>query len=156
MISVPLLVLNAVPACCIVLRENAVFDLEQTSEDLWYMLVILFFVIEAVITLIQCKWRGIWISIVRFLAGTALGIAAGTSIVVFFGLCLALMGAMAIGGSSGSGRETISFRKDDGTYVVLHRGGMDNHYYDPDTGDVYRVLDSDRVMNDTTGRDYKV
>lgn len=120
------------------------------------MLMTLFFVIEAVITLIQCKWRGIWISIVRFFAGTALGIMAGNSIILFFGLCLVLMAVMAIGGSSHSGPETISFRKDDGSYVVLYRSGMDKHYYDPDTGDAYRVLDSDRVMNDTTGRDYRV
>lgn len=155
-ISVPLLVLNATPACGIVLRENAVFNLERTSEEFWYIVITLCFAVEVVITLIQCKWRGIWISMVRFLAGTALGIAAGNSIVIFFGLCLVLMSIMAIGGSSGSGSETIAFRKDDGTYVLLRRSGMDKHYYDSDTGDTYRVLDTDRVLNETTHRDYKV
>lgn len=156
LLSVPLLVLNAVPACGIVLRENAAFNLERTNEEFWYMLMTFFFIVEAVITLLQCKWRGIWISIVRFLAGTALGIAAGNSIVIFLGMCLVLMAVAAMDGSSHSGKETISFRKDDGTYVVLYRGGMDKHYYDPSTGETYRVLDSDRVMNDATGRDYKM
>lgn len=43
LLSVPLLVLNAVPACGIVLRENAAFNLERTNEEFWYMLMTFFF-----------------------------------------------------------------------------------------------------------------
>lgn len=53
----------------------------RMNEELWYCVMSICFVLTMIATVIECGIRGIGIGLVRFLAGTALGLVAGGSFV---------------------------------------------------------------------------
>ncbi len=82
--SVPLLIVNAAPAFMITLHEQGGV---RMNEELWYCVMSICFVLTMTATVIECGVRGIGIGLVRFIAGTALGLIAGGSVILFYWKC---------------------------------------------------------------------
>lgn len=150
MISIPLLILNAVPACMAALGTQETF--EDIDVEFWNHMMILFFLIEMLITVILCKGKGIWIGLIRFFAGTLAGVAVAAAILAVIAVFAVILFAFAGIKVPGSDRKRIK---------IIHNGEKktlyeDNGYFrDPSTGELF-TLYSEYLAADSCGKQYEV
>lgn len=116
---------------------------------MWEALMFIFFVVEAVVTLFECKWSGIWICIVRFLAGTFMGVVAGVALILFLGI-VAIVGYALI-----SVRE-VTIKRNGETIRLRSVDEDGNSYYDPETGETFCLNNKNMVTSEVDGRRYNV
>ncbi|MCI8275772.1 MAG: hypothetical protein HFI66_09230 [Lachnospiraceae bacterium] len=121
------------------------------NEELWYCVMSICFVLTMTATVIECGVRGIGIGLVRFIAGTALGLVAGGSVILFFGFLL-VGGVIIHAAHSTSKSITIIVNS---RPVRLTPGSRSDLYLDP-KGNTYRRMPNGTVIRDRDGETYEI
>lgn len=154
-LSIPLLILNAIPIAVICIhglmgQESS--EKQYAKDEIWIKLFFIIIVVEIIVTFIQCKWSGIWISVLRIFTGILLGglIAYGFVFVIII-IAVLVIGGGGDGNKSGEGEsleESITIYRDGRTIRLRSSGSANkNLYYDDETGEDYYVMEDGRVFD---------